>query len=159
MSLKKFIHSILAWAINLFHNLEKEEKRLLPIMVAIVNRIKAFEDTGVGDIITKLIPGDLDDKLYALAKKATDRAFVALTVLTGADQISDPVERYKFIIGKLKLSNDDGKNVVLHGFASIIIESLSDGKITWNEALHIADVYFKEVANSTPAIEIEAVPE
>ena len=149
MSLKKWIHSILAWAISLFHKLEKEEKRLLPIMKTIVDNIKSFEDTGIGDVITKLIPGGLDDTLYALAKAATERALIALSILTGADGITDATERYTFIINKLKLSNDDGKNIALHGFAAVILESLSDGNISWNEALHIADVYFKEISGTS----------
>lgn len=147
MSLKKWIHGLLAWAVNLFHSLEKEEKKLLPLLMAIVTNVKKFEDSGTGDVITKIIPGELDDKLYAKAKAATEKVFLALSFLMDAEKFTDPNEKYKYIISKIRLSGDIGRNISLHGFAAAVLEALSDGKISWNESIHIADIYFKEIYN------------
>lgn len=145
MSLKKFIDRIWKGIVNVFHKLEEQEKRLFPIVVMLLNNIKKFEDSGDADIITTLIPGDLDDKLNAKFKEWLPKVIMKFTLIDSIVGITDPNEKLKAILNAFKFSDEEAKNAYLHSWGSLILNKVSDGVLSWSDSTQILEGYYKQI--------------
>lgn len=151
MSLKSFIAGIWSAIKGLFHNLAEEEKKLLPIVVTIIQNIKTFSDSPVADVLTALIPGDVDDKLCARLQDFLPKILTQLNMLNTCQALPDANAQLQCILTNLKLSSDDAKNIYYHGLASLILTELSDGKLSWSDCTAIAEYYYKNIWKEQPA--------
>jgi hypothetical protein len=145
MSLKSFIAGIWSAIKGLFHNLAEEEKKLLPIVIGIIQNIKVVADSPVADVISALIPGDVDDKIRAKLQEFLPKILMQLNMLNTCQSLQDPNEQLQCILTNLKLSSDDAKNIYYHGLASLILTELSDGKLSWSDCTAIAEYYYKNI--------------
>lgn len=133
--------------------LPKHVQKIAPIAIHIVEKLKdANADprtTSILGLITHLIPGDKDDQLVAKLRQTIDdnvwRVLEELIWVKDVANIEDEWVRRQAILDKLKTMTNDSKKIVLHGIASLIIEKASDGKITWAEAIEIAEKYYQEM--------------
>jgi hypothetical protein len=87
----------------------------------------------------------LIQKVVDSIKKHAPGTLLTLEVLNEANQSTDPSEKYQKIVSCFKLSEDQTKNEAYHKLCYLIIVDLSDGKLTWQEASGIAQVYYDEV--------------
>lgn len=145
MSLKTFIAGIWSAIKGLFHNLEEEEKRLLPIMISVVNNIKNVVDGPIADVVTALIPGDVDDKIRTKLQEFLPKIILELNMLNTCQQLSDTNAQLQCILQNLRLSSDSAKDIYYHGLASLILTELSDGKLSWSDCTAIAEYYYKNI--------------
>lgn len=154
MGLKKTIKGIWSkiktFVTNLWSDVNKMADKLCPIAINVVDAIKTVNSSASGDvielIISKLIPGSADDAIISLVRKwltenlpkiATD-----LKIVNSISKIKDKNEQLKAICNAINVSNDETKNVIYHTLASKILEALSDGKITWGEAVMLSQYYY-----------------
>lgn len=154
MGLKKTIKGIWSkiktFVTNLWSDVNKTADKLCPIAINVVDAIKTVNSSASGDvielIISKLIPGSADDAIISLVRKwltenlpkiATD-----LKIVNSISKIKDKNEQLKAICNAINVSNDETKNVIYHTLASKILEVLSDGKITWGEAVMLSQYYY-----------------
>lgn len=151
MSLKSFIAGIWSAIKGLFHKLEEEEKRLLPIVITVVNNIKNVVDSPIADVVTALIPGDVDDKIREKLQVFLPKILTELNMLNTCQQLEDHNEQLHCILQNLKLSSDAAKDIYYHGLASLILTELSDGKLTWSDCTAIAEYYYKNIWKEQPA--------
>lgn len=129
-------------------------RRKLPIILNIVEAIKSFIDSPVDDIvggiIAQVIPGSVDDliiqKIKSTLHEYLPKVLLNLHILQEIDKLTDPEEKARVIaeeltraIGDLKYCTDEQKQIFFHGLASLLIEKLSDGKLTWSEALSLSE--------------------
>lgn len=149
--MKKIIQKILDFVSRIWDNLNDKTKKVVPMAINFVEAIKAAMDSEVDDvvlfIIKKAIPGEADDILIDKAKKFIEewipKVMINLELVNEIAGIEDKNEQLKAVLAKFKLSSDEQKNIIYHGFASLAIEKLSDGKITWSEAVQLSEYYFK----------------
>ena len=80
MNIKKFFSKILAFVGGLFTNLDEWIEQHVQPSIETVQRIKACVASPVGDLITALIPGDLDDKIRDCLLRNLSRAIDAMHV-------------------------------------------------------------------------------
>lgn len=151
MSLKSFIAGIWSAIKGLFHNLAEEEKKLLPIVISVINKIKDVADSPVADVVAALIPGDVDDHIRAKLQDFIPKILLQLNMLNSCQSLQDPNEQLQCILSNLKLSSDDAKNIYYHGLASLILTELSDGKLSWSDCTAIAEYYYKNIWKEKPA--------
>ena len=59
--------------------------------------------------------------------------------------MTDPNQQLNAIFANLKLSSDETKAIVYRGLAALILQKLSDGKLTLAEAGDIAEYYYQNV--------------
>lgn len=131
----------------------KHVQKIAPIAIKIVEILKAANSDPRTDsilgLITHLIPGDKDDKLVANIRKTLDenvwKVLEELVWIENNAQIENEWERRQAILDKLVTYTDDARKIILHGIASLIIEKASDGKITWSEAIEIAEKYYQDM--------------
>ena len=145
MSLKMFLHKLWDGIKHIFDGIEKEVKVLIPIAINIVQNIKFLEDTGVADLLTSIIPGNIDDKINAKLKDILPKLLLELQMTEAIANITDPNAQLRAILDKVKLSSNDAQNAFYHSLASLILEKLSDGKFSWSDAVAIAEYYYQNV--------------
>jgi hypothetical protein len=148
MSLGKFLKRLWAGIASLFHKVDEEVKKLVPITIDIVQQIKLINDTHIGDVITAIIPGHVDDQIREKLTEWLPATIINLGKLQGIANIEDTNEKLKAILAAINVSDDDTKKVFYHGLASLILERLSDGKFDWSDATAVAEYYYQhELAN------------
>jgi hypothetical protein len=130
---------------KMFHKLEKETKVLLPAVVKVVNEIKKIVDGPAADIITAIIPGDIDDKIKDKLREILPVAILKLNIIASINGIEDTNEKLKAILSAINLSPDETKNIYYHGLGALILEELSDGKFSWSDATVALEYYYAHI--------------
>ncbi len=151
--MKKLLQKIWGGIRKIFNRIKHETKELVPVAVKIVQGVKNVMDSPVDDIllsiITAAIPGDGDDKLVAKIKGVVEtwvpKLLLELRLVEGIANISDPNEQLKAILAQLKLSSNETKNVIYHGLASLVLEKLSDGELSWSDSVAISEYYYRNI--------------
>lgn len=136
---------------KIFGGLKKKARIFVPIAIQVVEGVKAVMDSPVDDVllfvIKKAIPGDADDALVNKIKTTVEtwlpKVLFELKMIESIANIEDQNEQLKAILAQFKFSSDESKNIFLHGFAVLIAEKLSDGKLTWSESAQIMEAALK----------------
>lgn len=131
-----------SWIKKQFKGLNEEAKKLLPIAVEIVEKIKQGVEGPVGDVITALIPGSVDDAIRAKLKDWLPKLILQMALVESITNIEDEEERIKAVLDKIRMSPDELKNVYYHGLCALIIEKLSDGNFSWSDAVVVSEYYY-----------------
>lgn len=135
----------------MFDFLESKTKKLVPVAINVVQGLKAVMDGPVDDvlafIIKTAIKGQTDDviidKTTATVKEWIPKILFELELINSIANIEDQNEQLQAILNQINLSSDEKKKIIYHGLASLILEKLSDGKITWSDSVAISEYYFK----------------
>jgi len=144
---------VLRFLAGLWKGLASETKKLVPVAIGVVQAIKMVMDSPVDDvilaIIKKAIPGDADDALIDKIKGVVEtwvpKVLLELKMIESIANIEDQNEQLKAILAELKLSSDETKNIVYHGLSSLILEKLSDGKLSWSDSIAIGEYYYTNI--------------
>jgi hypothetical protein len=148
--MKKFLKKIWEAVKVVYEKLVGTTQKLVPVAINVVEGIKKVMDSPVDDIILGIIaaaiPGDADDKLIEkislTVQKWIPKILLELKLVDSIAHITDPNEQLKAILAQLKLSSSETQNIIYHGMASLILEKLSDGKISWTDAVAISEYYY-----------------
>lgn len=143
MSLKNFLRHLWQSIKNLFDKVEAEVKKDVVVAISVVQQIKSVVDSPVADVITAMIPGELDDQIKQQLRKLLPKLILELGLVQSVANIEDQNAQLQAILEKLKLSSDDAKNAFYHSLASLILEKLSDGKLSWTDAVAISEYYYQ----------------
>lgn len=140
----------ISWLKGLTKKAKTEIELLAPLAIKLVEGIKAAQDNHVDDIIvaainfaTKGTGTSVALKVEDVAREWIPKILLDLKLSTAILKITDPNEQLQAILNLLTLSKDETKAIVYHGFASMILEKLSDGRISWNDATEITTEYWK----------------
>jgi len=133
-----------------FGKLDKETKLLVPIAINVVNAIKTVMESPVDNVLVAIIEAAvpnkaeaaLVEKINATVKQWLPKVLTELTMINAIANITDPNEQLKAILAQLKLSSDQTKDVLYHGLSSLILQELSDGKLTWSDAVVVGEYYY-----------------
>lgn len=137
--MKKLLHSIFAAIGSLFTSLESEVKTvILPAAVGVVNTIKTIVDFDQLDLLGTLVGNTaLEDKLRSsLPIVLTELRLIDITIS------KDINEQLKTALEALKFSSDVAKAAFYHSIASMLVVDLSDGKLSWSEAVTLVEYYY-----------------
>lgn len=153
MKLKNLFAKITRFIAGIFNKVDKAAKKFIPIGIEIVNRIKKFADSDTADLLTLLIPGDLDNALKEFLRKVTPSILIGLRNWDSIMNVQDPSKRLDLILKELvslpKAERDGLKlelatriNTAILGFKNSATEALpvSDVKILTLAAYHYPEV-------------------
>jgi hypothetical protein len=148
--MKKFLKKIWDGVKNIYHKLIGGTQKYVPIAINIVEAVKSVMATPVDDIlaeiIKKSIPGGADDVLIDNIKNTVEKYIPLILIELQATEIisniEDPKEQLKAIFDRIKVSSNETQNILWHGLASLLIEKLSDGRISWSDAVALSEYYF-----------------
>jgi hypothetical protein len=136
---------------RLFDFLEDKTKRLVPIAIKVVEGIKTVMDGPVDDVILAIIKqaikGTADDIIIDKTKQVVEewipKILLEFKLVDSIANIENQNEQLQAILNQLKLSSDETKAIIYHGLASLILEKLADGEISWSDSVAISEYYFK----------------
>lgn len=115
------------------------------IAVSITNRIKQIVENPITDIITDLIPGDLDDKIHEKLKvivpQVAFKLAIAHKILQENETDSKAVEN---IITYLKTLKPDARIGFWIHFTGELNMAMADQKITLSEAVSLTQMVYLE---------------
>lgn len=150
MSLKNFLRHLWQSIKNLFDKVENEVKKDVVIAISVVQQIKTVVDSPVADVVTALIPGDVDDLIKEQLRQWLPKIILQLALVQSISNIEDENAQLQAILDKIKLSSDETKSAFYHSLASLILQKLSDGKLSWTDAVAISEYYYQNhVKNSS----------
>ena len=137
--MKKFFAMIGHFFSNLFKGLAPELKKAVSIGVAITDAIKNFDlaHPEVADIITKLIPGDIDDKIAAAIRAKLPELVTELKLVDATLNLTNPNEIVAAAVKVLQQMSGDYKSATLNSLSIIISRIAADGKLDWNDAVYL----------------------
>jgi hypothetical protein len=153
MKLKIFLAQILGFLSGLWKKATDEVKQFAPIAISAVNVLKTVNESFAGDIIetviASIIPGKADDLAIKILREKMKlilpKVIIQLNFANTISQIQDPNEQLKSVLSAINLSSDEAKNVFYHGLSTLILQSLSDGKLTWTESVQISEYYYTNI--------------
>ena len=112
-----------------------------------------MNESTAGDVIeliaSKAIKGTADDIIiHQLREKLKEKLPEVIEIMRLAMNIASVEDKnlqVKQIIAAINLSPDEVKNMYYHTFAVLILEKISDGKLTWSESVMIAEYYYNKI--------------
>jgi hypothetical protein len=114
-------------------------------VIAIVNQVKSVVDNPVTVLLTDLIPTTIDNDIRERVSAAIGPVTAGLTFLTEWQQANaDHQKLTETALASVRFSDDASKNAFYHSLAARLIIIVSDGKVTWSEAVSFIEVYFKQ---------------
>ena len=144
MSLKKFFNRIGQFFSKLWKGLLPDLKKAVHIGVVVVDAIKNFDSLNpeVLDILTAIIPGDLDDKIKDKIREKLPSILIELRLVDATLNLTDPQEIVKAAVQTLQQLSGDYKASFLNSLAIIIARVAADGKLDWNDAIFLEKWYY-----------------
>lgn len=150
----KVLKKLWAFISKVWDGLNAKAKELVPVAIKVVEGIKTAMDGPVDDIILTIvksaIKGTADDVLIDRIKLTVEtwipKVLLELKLIDSIANIEDTNAQLQAVLVQLKLSSNETQNIVFHGISSLIIEKLSDGELSWSDAIAISEYYYKNIA-------------
>src|SRR5205085_1190903 len=119
IKLAKWLAGIWKGISKIWNKAEDSIKQLTPIAIEVVQKVKLFLDSPVADVITALIPGNIDDVIKEKLREKLPDIIIKMQLIDSIANVEDTNEQLAIILEKLKLSSDEAQNVFYHGLASL----------------------------------------
>ena len=147
---KALFLKIKLFIVQLYSKADELIERIAPVAINVVEEIKNINETTTGDIIeliiTKAIKGEADDliirNLRVKLKEKLPEVIEVMRLALNIAKVDDKNLQAKMVLDAINFSPDQVKNAHYHTFCSMLIESVSDGKLTWGESVIIAQYYY-----------------
>ena len=161
MGLKSFVANVwkklLSFVKKTYKKVDELANKLCPVAIDAVEAMKEINDGFVGDvletIVTAAIPGNKDDivvkNMRAKLKEVLPKIITQLTIINSIADIEDENEKLKAILVAVNLSQDETKNALYHSLGALALEKLSDGKLTWSEAVQLTEWWYLNIYKPT----------
>jgi len=133
-----------------FQGLKPELKKAIAIGVVIVDNMKHFVDSQAADVITALIPGDLDDKIKERLRQELPRILVNMKLAETCAYLEEPDEIVACAVKTLQSIGGDYRKAFLNELAVLIAQVAADGKLTWDDGQYILKWYYDNVHKQKP---------
>ena len=143
MSLKTFITKIWDEIKSLFDSFPAEMQIAIHIGVEVTENIKNFVDSPAADILTAIIPGDIDDEIKPLLRAKLPGILTELKLADSCGSLTDPADITKCAVTVLQGLDGDLKSAFLHNLSILVAEVASDGKLTWSDGVTILEWYYQ----------------
>lgn len=143
MSLKSFLAKIWALIKTLFDDMPAKLKAAIHIGVVVTENIKKFTDSSGADILTAIIPGDIDDKIKLVLRQELPVVLAELKLADKCGNITDPEAILLCAVKVLQDMDGDVKSAFLHNLSIMIAQVAADGKLTWSDGVYLLQWYYQ----------------
>ena len=151
--LKVFFAKVELFIAQLYSKADELIERIAPVAINVVEQIKQVNDSTTGDIIeliiSKAIKGVADDliirNLRAKLREKLPEVLEIMRLSMNIAKVDDANLQVKLILDAINMSPDAIKNAHYHTFCSMLLEKISDGKLTWGESVIIAQYYYDNI--------------
>jgi hypothetical protein len=143
MSLKIFIAKVWAGIENLFAGIPSEMKTAIHIGVAVTENLKNFVDSPAADILTAIIPGEIDDQVKNWLRAKLPDILTELKLADSCAGLTDPSQITVCAVKVLQGLSGDVKSAFLHNLSIFIATIASNGKLSWSDGVTILEWYYQ----------------
>ncbi len=145
MSLKTFLTNIWAGIESLFDGFPAELKAAIHIGVIVTENIKNFVDSPAADILTAIIPGDIDNEIKNSLRAKLPEILTELKLADSCSSITAPQQITECAVKVVQGLAGDVKSAFLHNLSIFIAQTASNGKLTWADGVTIMEWYYQNV--------------
>jgi len=152
MSLKTFINKIWAEIKTLFDGFPAEMQIAVHIGVIVTENIKNFIDSPAADVLTAIIPGDIDDDIKNWLRAKLPAVLTELKLADSCSGLTDAGQITACAIKVLQGLDGDIQSAFFHNLSIFVAQIASNGKLTWADGVTILEWYYQnEYKTATPA--------
>ncbi|MBS1579084.1 MAG: hypothetical protein JST29_05540 [Bacteroidetes bacterium] len=143
MSLSSFLRKIFNAIAGLFNEAVHEVRDIaLPVAINVVNILKNIVDFDSPDLLGS-IAGKIGIQVEEIVRRELPKILIELKLVGSVANAGDTNQIIKAALKELQLSSDAAKNAFYHSISAMLATALSDGKLTWSEAVVLVEYYFK----------------
>lgn len=150
----KFLKGIIKGIGKIFDKFPKAVKAAIHVGVIVTDAIRKFTDSQAADILTAIIPGDLDDKIKNKLREALPKIFIELKLAEQCSGLTDPNEIVQCGIKTLQQIEGDFQSAFLHDLSILIAQVAADGDLDWKDAVYVLQWYYDNVHKPGAKVEI-----
>jgi hypothetical protein len=143
MNLKSLLAKIWNSIKNLFSGIPADLKSAIHIGVVIAENIKLFIDSPGADILTAIIPGNVDDKIKDLLRSKLPLILSELKLADSCHDVTDPAQLTTCAVNAIQDLNGSVKSAFLHNLSILVAQIASDGKLTWSDGVYLLEWYYQ----------------
>jgi hypothetical protein len=143
MSLQTLLTKIWNEIKTLFNGIPAELKTAIHIGVVITENIKTFVDSPGADILTAIIPGDIDDEIKDWLRAKLPAVLTELKLADSCGNLTDPLQITQCAVSVLQGLDGDIKSAFLHNLSIFIAQIAANGKLTWGDGVLILEWYYQ----------------
>jgi len=159
--MKRLLKKVKRFVIKLYKKLTGKLEEILPIVIHTIEGLKKITDTYTDEvlleIIKKSIPGKADDVLIDKVHKAVvdylPKLIFQLNLVYELNELDSVEYKLKVIMTYIKDMDKESKKMIYHGFASLLIDKMADGKLTWSESVHLSEYAYRRILKHENSIE------
>ncbi|TSD67608.1 hypothetical protein FFF34_009520 [Inquilinus sp. KBS0705] len=143
MSLTSLIYKIWNSIRLLFNHFPADLKKAVHIGVVITENIKTIVESPFTDMLTLIIPGDIDDKIKQVLRAGIPLILTNLKLTDKCSDLNDPQEITRCTIRIIQNLDGDIKSATLHNLSVLISKLAADGQLTWSDGVCIVEWYYQ----------------
>lgn len=143
MSLQSFLAKIWAEIKALFNGIPAELKTAIHIGVLVTENIKNFIDSPAADILTAIIPGDIDDAIKTWLRAKLPEILTELKLADNCGSLSDPAAITACAVKVLQGLDADTQSPFLHSLSVLVAQVAADGKLSWADGVYLLQWYYQ----------------
>lgn len=132
------------WLSGIFNRTKNLVVKYIQPSVQLVENLKIAMESPMADVLTMIIPGNLDDMIKVQLRQYLPIVLQELKICEKCIHLTDPNEIVKCALEALKTYDTKSQYVYLNGIASKLADCLSDGKITWGEIVAMVEYTYAQ---------------
>lgn len=143
MDILSFFKKLLAKIKSIFNGLPADLKQAIHIGVVITDNFKNFVESPVADVLTAIIPGDIDDRIKQTLRIMLPAILLRLTLI---DVKTDTASNETIVGEAVKAFHKLDPSIspaFLHTFSILIAQVAADGKLSWSDGAILVEWYYK----------------
>jgi len=149
MSLQSFLSKIWSEIKSLFQQIPAEMKTAIHIGVIVTENIKTFVDSPTADVLTAIIPGDIDDEIKNWLRAKLPAILTELKLADSCSALTDPSAITVCAVKVLQGLDADVQSSFLHSLSVLIAGVASDGKLSWSDGVYLLQWYYEHEYKTT----------
>lgn len=147
--MKKLWNSIYSFVEKTFSNSLSFLKNNSALAVKVTSELKKYVESPIADVVINLIPGTFDNTAVIILRKILPGIVTKMAIAHKLVQESAmPSECIAKIIEYLQGLNKDARTGFWITFAGELNKAMSDGKLTYAEAVILSQLAYKELYES-----------
>ncbi len=135
---------IINWIMAIFNRTRVYVLKYVQPSVALVENLKTAMDSSLVDLLTAVIPGNLDDVIVAKMRQYLPIILQDLKIAEKCASLTDPNEILKCALEALKTYDTKSQYVYLAGIAQKLTDALADGKLSWSEIVSMVEYTYQQ---------------
>ena len=149
MSLTSLLTKIWDEIKSLFEGIPAELKTAIHIGVIVTENIKNFVDSPAADILTAIIPGEIDDEIKNLLRAKLPAILTELKLADSCGSLTDPEAITECAVKVLQGLDGDIKSAFLHNLSVLVAQIAAKGKLTWSDGVYLLEWFYKNEFQTT----------